>query len=516
MFTSRAAVARRIWVLAAAASTVYAQLPGSAPAGGAGRPLALPQSGRMNTAGSVSVQQSATPAGADTISTSVQPSGNLQGSVPGAAPPPGAVVLTLADAVRRGLQTNLGTIAAANASGQATAQRIQALSALLPNISAGLSETVSQVNLAAYGFKFNLPPGLNFSIPTVVGPFSYSQAQASLNQSVYDPVARRNWQALKSTEQATAMSAKDARELVVLAVAGSYLQAVATTARVESQRAQVANAQAVYDQAQIRKNAGTNSRIDVMRTLVELETQKQRLTVLESDVRKQKILLARAIGLPLDRDLTLSEPLAPGAVPLPDVAESIKRAQGNRSDLRAAEAQVAAASRALDAARAERLPSVSLSGDYGVLGPNPTQLHGVFAVTGSVNVPIWLGGRVKGDIAQAESTLHQRQAELADLHGQVEQEVRTSWIELQTALGQVALAQNNREYAAETLKEARDRFNLGVGTTVEVVQAQEQVAGAESDFVSSVLSLNTARLTLSRAMGEAETALPDLLKGSHP
>jgi outer membrane protein TolC len=522
--------ARSAFWIAAAASVCFAQ---TAPPAPAPRAISLPPTGRTGGAGSVSVQQSATPSGAETIGSSVQVGGNLRGSVPGEAsgegtitltlgrvpgetPPAGTITLTLADAVKRGLATNLGAITAANTNTLAAAQRIQALSALLPNISISAAETETQVNLAAFGFKFNLPPGLGFSIPSVVGPFRYSQAQASLSQAVFDPVARRNYQVTRELERAASLSAKDARELIVLAVAGSYLQTIAIAARIESQRAQVANAQAVYNQAEVRRSAGTNARIDVMRTLVELETQRQRLAALEADHRKQKLALARAIGLPLDRDFTLTEPLSSTAVPVPDAAASIQRAFQSRSDLRAAEAQVSAAERAVAAARAERLPSVTLSGDYGVLGPNPTQAHGVFAVTGSVNMPIFLGGRVKGDIQQAEAVLHQRQAELADQRGQVEQEVRAATIELETALGQVQLAQNNRSYAAETLREATDRFNLGVGTTVEVVQAQEQVASAEADLVSSTLALDLSRLSLSRAIGEAETALPDLLKVSHP
>jgi outer membrane protein TolC len=466
----------------------------------------------MNSTGSVAVEQTATPSGAETIGSSVQVSGNLRGSIPGAAPPPGVIALTLADAVKRGLEYNLGAITAANGNTAAAAQRIQALSALLPSISMGASVTGAQVNLSAYGFSFNVPPGSNFSVPSVVGPYSYSQAQVSVNMSVLDFVNRRNLQAARELEHSSQLSAKDARELIVLAVGGSYLQAIATAARIESQRAQVANAQAVYDQAVVRKDAGTNARIDVMRTLVELQTQKQRLNTLDSDFRKQKLSLARAIGLPLDRDVALSQPLSSASVPVPDAPEAIQRAFQHRSDLRAAEAQVRAAERVLAAARAERLPSLTFSGDYGVLGASPVSTHGVFTVTGAVNVPIWLGGRVKGDIQEAEASLHQRQAELADQRGQVEQDVRTSLIELQTAIGQVQLAQNNRDYAAETLREARDRFSLGVGTTVEVVQAQQQVAAAESDYVSSVLALNLARLTLARALGEAETALPDLLK----
>ena len=509
---------RAVWfaVLIPAASS---QLPAQVPSGGgapSARPVVLPQSGRTSPAGSVTVQQSTSPAGVDTVNTSVQAGGNIQGSVPGARPPEGPLPLTLGDAIKRGLETNLGVIAAGNASTAAAAERLQSLSALLPYVSLSAANVVSQTNLAAFGFKFNLPPGLNFAIPTVVGPYNYSQLTANVNESVWDPVARRNLRASREVERATGLSAKDARELVVMAVAGAYLQIVATGARIESQRAQVDNAQAVYHQAQVRKEAGTNARIDVMRTLVELQTQKQRLNSLEADLRKQKLSLARTIGLPLDRDFSLTEPLSPETIPIPDPATAVPQAFAHRADLQAAEAQVRAAEHAVEAARAQRLPSVSFSGDYGVLGPNPAQTHGVFTVSGSVNLPLFTGGRIRADVEQAEATLHQRQAELADQRGRVEQEVRTALIELETSEGQLQLAAANRDYAAETLRESRDRFNLGVANTVEVVQAQEQVAGAEADYVSSLFALDVARLSLSRAAGEAEAALPDLLKGKRP
>ncbi len=480
------------------------------------RPLSLPPGGDVSPAGLVSVQQSASAAVTSTVNTGLQISGNLQGSVPDSNWPAGPITLKLVDAVRRGLATNLGVISADNSSTTARAQRIQMLSAFLPNISANAAQSENQVNLAAYGFKFNLPPSLGFSIPSVVGPFGYSQLQGQLSQSVLDPVALQNWKASKELEAASRLSAKDARELVVLAVAGSYLQTVATAARIESQRAQVASAQAVYDQAQVRKAAGTNARIDVMRTLVELQTQKQRLNALESDWRKQKIALARAIGVPLDREITLAEPLAASDTGIPEAGAAIAQALQNRLDLQAATAQVRAAERALKAARDERLPSVAFNGDYGVSGPDPAHTHGVFSVTGAVNVPIWTGGRTQGDILQAEAELRQRRSELADQRGRVEQDVRTSLIELETAAGQMELSESNRTYAAETLREARDRIRLGVATTVEVVQAQEQVAAAESDYVSSLLSFDLARLSLARAVGDAEITVPDLLKGTHP
>ena len=497
-------------------------MPGQAPTMGTGasspsRVMPLSSSGRVIQPGTVAAQQSAAlGSGVGTVNSSIQVGGGFAGSVPDPEIPNGSIKLSLADAVRFGLVVNLGTITADDSVRAARAERLQQLSALLPNISANASETVTQVNLAAYGFQFKVPPGMNFSIPSVVGPFAYSSLQGALSQSVYDPVQRRNWHASQQTERAAVFSAKDARELLVLAVGGTYLQTLASMARVESQRAQVANAQAVYDQAVVRKAAGTNSKIDVMRSLVELETQRQRLSSLEADLQKQKIVLARTIGLPLDRELILSDSLSFSPAEVPAASTALEVAYKRRSDLRAAEAQVRAAEQTLSAAHAERLPSVSLDGNYGVLGPNPTSTHGVFAVTGSINVPIWQGGRVKGDIQQAEATLHQRQAELADQRGLIEQDVRTALIELQTDMGQVQLADNNRGYANETLSEARDRFGAGVANTVEVVQAQEQVASAENDYISSLFSFNLAKLSLARATGEAESDLPDLLKGNRP
>ena len=476
----------------------------------------LPQTGRQAPGGVVTQQEAAPSPGGNVVTSSIQIGGDFQGSVENNKLPPGAVTLTLADAVKLGLAANLGLFTSGDTARATRAERLRALSELLPAFSIDASETSTQINLAAFGFRFNLPPGSGFSIPTVVGPFEYFQLLGNLSQSIWDPVARRNWRASQESERASNLSARDARELVVLAVAGAYLQTVATDARAASQRAQVENAQAVYHQAEVRKEAGTNARIDVTRTLVELQSQQQRLTALQSDVRKQKLAFARLIGIPLGRTLVLSEPLSFNPPPVPETSSALQQAFDKRWDLKAAESQVRAAQMVLSAAHAERLPSASVSADYGVLGSSAVTNHGVYSVVGAVNVPVYQGGRVKADIIQAEATLHQRQAELADQRSQVEQDVRTALIELETAIGEVRLAENNRGFANETLREARDRFNAGVATTVEVVQAQEQVAGAESDYISGLFAYDLARISLSRAMGQAEADLPNLLSGAHP
>jgi outer membrane protein TolC len=476
----------------------------------------LPLSGGPAQWGSAQASQAVTPNGVSTVSSSVQVTGNLAGSIPSSDLPAGPIHLTVADAVRRAISSNLGPISAGNAQSAARAERLRALGNMLPSISVNASETVTQVNLAAYGLKIQPPPGSNFSIPTIVGPYSYSQLQGALSLSVFDLVQRRNYRSSKAAEQAAAFTVKDTREMLILAVAGTYLQTIALEARLRSQTAQVANAQAVYDQANTRKAAGTNAKIDVMRSLVELQTQQQRLHAVEGDLRKQKLALARLIGLPLDRELDLTESLTGNHADIPLPPASIQLAVQNRADLKALTAQVRTAELALSAAQAERYPTATVNGNYGVIGPNPASTHGVFAVTAGVSMNVWDGGRIKADIQQAETTLRQRQAELEEYRSRIESEVRTALIEFETAAGQLHLAATNRDYANETLTEARDRFGAGVATTVEVVQAQEQVSSAENDYVASLFSFDLAKLTLARATGQAETSLPDLLKRDNP
>jgi outer membrane protein TolC len=173
---------------------------------------------------------------------------------------------------------------------------------------------------------------------------------------------------------------------------------------------------------------------------------------------------------------------------------------------------VEAAAKAVAAARAERLPSAAVSGDYGVMGTNPSQSHGVFTVTGTLSIPLWQGGRTAGDIAQAEAALAQRQAELEDTRGQIESEVREAYFDLEAAASQVEVAQKNLQVAHETLEMTRARMEAGIINTVEVVQAQQTVSSAQLDLIDSVFAHNLAKLSLARALGNAADRIPNLLK----
>jgi outer membrane protein TolC len=486
------------------------------PPAGQGQPTRatqLPLSGRTGQSGSVTSTESPVPGtttSVNTINPTVQVQGPYAGSVEGKTPLSGK--LSLRDAVERGLQFNLGAVGITNGVRQAQGQNRVARSALLPNINGNLSETVEQLNLRASGLHFNTPAFAGFSIPSVVGPFNFFDLRASLSQSVVDMAARNNYRSAQENLSANQFSAKDARDLVVLAVGGAYLQVIAAAARVNSARAQVETANALYQQTSQQKSVGLVAQIDVNRSRVQLLTQQQRLASLQNDLAKQKINLARMTGLPPNDRYDLADDIPFLAAPAITMDDALKQAFSQRSDLKAAEAQVRAAERSRSAARAERLPSVSLSADYGVIGTNPSQAHGTFSVVGSVKFPIWQSGRIEGDIEQASAALAQRQAELQDLRGQVETDIRKAYLDLEAARSQVELATENLQVTNENLKLTRQRYDAGVSDNVEVVRSQESVAGAELDYINSVFAHNVAKLSLARAVGQAADNLTQFLQ----
>ena len=476
----------------------------------------LPLSGRAQGS-SVTIGQ--TTAGApgsgsvNTLNSTLQVQGNIQGSVPGndtVTQQP--LSLTLAQAVKRGLQFNLSAVVSSISQRVANAETLGARAQLLPDVNGNVREVAQQINLAAAGLRFSsIPtsPGQPpFSFPSIVGPYNYFDVRATLSQSVADLTRIHNYRSSKEIARASGMTVLDSRELIVLAVTGAYLQVIASQSRVDTARAQIATAQVSYTQAVDRNHSGLNARIDVNRSLVELQTQQQRLNSLLNDLAKQKIYFARLIGLPQAQSLVLTdtEPFRRTET-LPGVNQMILLAWERRPDVRAASAQVRAAEEARQAATSEYLPSLSLSADYGVIGVNPAQSHGTFSVAGSLQVPIFRSGRVNADVEQAAAALAQRRAELEDVRGRAEQDVRTAQLDLDTASEQIRLADSNRRLAADTLDQARDRFNAGLADTVELVQAQESVATAEQDYISAMYSYQLARAALARAVGGAEKSI---------
>jgi outer membrane protein TolC len=440
-----------------------------------------------------------------------QQSTPFQGSIPTGAVSPTPLALKLDDAIQRGLRTNLGLIDRETASQTARAERIRALSALLPQVTGTIGETVEQLNLKTLGLGSLSIPGLS-GFPAVVGPFSYTNGQANVTAPVFDWSLRKNLSSARANEAASKLSIQDARDLVVQAVANAYLLIIADSSRVDSIRAQVATAEALYNRAVDQKQAGVSPAIDVLRAQVELKTQQQRLLVQLNQFAKDKLTLGRVIGLPPGQTFYIADttPFTPYNGLTQE--QALRTALLQRADYQSASKLLESADEAVKAAQAEWYPTVDVNGYYGVTGPTIGNSHGVFLVTGSLNFNIFNGGRIHSDIEQARAARKQRSDELADLRAQIDYQVRTAFLDIQSAADQVEVAQSNVELAAQTLQQARDRFVAGVADTIEVVQAQESVATASDNLISASYAHNVAKASLARALGLAEQRIKNLIE----
>jgi outer membrane protein TolC len=299
---------------------------------------------------------------------------------------------------------------------------------------------------------------------------------------------------------------------VTQAVAAQYLLVIADASRVESINAQVATDEALYKKASDQHDAGTAPGIDVLRAQVQLKTEQQQLLAQRNQLEKDKLALGRVIGLAPGQVFSIADttPFAPLSGITQE--EAIQLALSQRPDYQSAKKQVEAAQQAVGAARAEWYPTVDLTGFYGDTGPTLANSHGVFTINGALNFNIFNGGRISADIEKARAALKQRSDDLADLGGQVEVQVRSAFLDLQSAADQVAVARDNLNLSNQTLDQARDRFTAGVTDTIEVVQAQGSVASANDNLIAALYAHNLAKVSLARALGLADQQIKKFIE----
>jgi outer membrane protein TolC len=427
----------------------------------------------------------------------------------GSAPPqqtasPEPVPLSLKDAVARGLQYNLGLLLQEASVTQARGERWRALEQLLPNLSSSLNDRQTVINLAVFGFKAD---------PSIIGPFNIFDARVALSQPLVDIQAINDYRASALNARAEAQGVKSARDLVVLVAVNLYLEAVTASSRIELAQAQRQTAEALFQQATDLKNSGIVAGVDVLRAQVQVQNQRQREIVATNDFAKAKLQLARAIGLPAGQSFTLTDKMP--YAPLPDVnlEDALKRAYESRADFLAARDRLAAAEATRRAASAVRLPTLRLDADYGTIGQTYSDAHPTYTVGATVHVPLFEAGHAQTRRLEADALLQRRRAELEDVRGQVDIQVRSAILDVNAAAQQLEAARTTVDLANQELEQARDRFAAGVASNIEVTQAQESVASASDTYLAALYAHNLAKASLARAVGTAETAIVQYLGG---
>ena len=449
------------------------------------------------------LQQLATPGG---VNLAAPKQGSFGGSLVEGNATDAVIDLSLDDAIARGLRQNLGLILQATAQQNAHGQQMEQLQNLLPTATGKASIEVEQIDLAAFGLKF---PGLN----PIIGPFQVEDFRAYLTQSLVNVPALENYIAAKHNFAAAKLTADDAREMVVLTVGNAYLLCIADAARITAVNAELATSKLSLDQATASHDAGVSPRLDVLRAQVDYQNEQQALISTNNQLAKDKLSLARAIGLPLDQAFRLSDTEPYTALDNLDPAAAFMQALKNRKDLAAANEQVAAAQAQMKAARGDQLPTVQFSGDFGDIGQTVDHSHGSYTATGSVSAPILQIAKTRGEEDIAGAQVAQASDKLADQVQQVNAEIRNSILDIQSAAKLVEAAKSNIDLANEALSEAQQRFQAGVSDNLPVSQAQASVEQANDQYIAALYQHNAAKLSLARALGVAQTNLKDYLGG---
>jgi outer membrane protein TolC len=485
--------------LALAATGVNAQQSTS------GIPLNQTSQGSSNLQQVQGVQQQLAQPGPP-VTPSNSPDQSFRGSLVSGKATADVLPLSLDDAIQRGLQNNLGLILQTSNVKGANGQRLQELQSLLPTVTGAASIEVEQVNLAAYGLKF---PGLN----PIIGPFQVVDFRAYLTQNLVNLQALQNYLAARHNFEASKLTAEDARELVVLTVGNAYLLALADEARIAAVQAEMATARVSLDQAIAAHEAGTSPRLDVLRAQVDYQNEQQQLIATSNNFEKDKLALARVIGLPLDQKFSLSDKQPFAALDTPDPEQAFQQALKQRKDLAAAAETVKSSEASSRAAFNQQLPVASFSGDFGDLGTTPSHSHSTYTATGQLSAPVLQIAKTRGDVQVADAQLEQNRAKLSDQIQQVNQDVRNAILDIQSAAKLIDATRSNVDLAREALLEAQERFKAGISDNLPVSQALTQDQQANDQYISALYQHNVAKLSLARALGVASTNYKDYLGG---
>ena len=415
--------------------------------------------------------------------------------------------LSLDEAIELGMKHNLQLELARQNQRMVHGEVLTVANNLLPSLTAKASTGTQEINLAAMGFKpaslegFGVPPGAFHEIVKV----STTSAQLDMNQQLFNVPAYYLYRAAQKADRVASMTELNAEGAVTIGVGSGYLLALADASQIENARALEKADEVVLRQATDMHNAGVGTNLDVLRARVQLQTQQQAVIRAENTFTKDKIALDRAMGLPADQELTLTDKSPYSEFAELPLADAMKLAFERRKDLLGLEAQLEVAERARKAVKYERLPSLSFNGHYGVLGETTGLYHGVFAAEGKLSVPIFEEGQLRGEREVADAQVNGLRQQIASLRVTIESQIRSAMLDVNSSAALVKVARSNVDLSTEELQQATDRFTAGVDDNLAVVQAQAALASAQSQLVGTLYRYNVSKLMLARNTGVVES-----------
>jgi outer membrane protein TolC len=393
--------------------------------------------------------------------------------------------LTLQDAIQKALVANLNVLVAGTRVDEAAGTRERRLAAaLLPRVTAQTYANVQNRDLRAFGLSL---PGI--PIPNVVGPFSNYDFRIYAQQNIVDLQSYRGLKASERALDAGKMDDQDARDLIVRAIAGLYLNAQSASARVEAAQSRVNDSNALFKLAKDKHDAGTATGVDVLRAQVQLANDRQAALVAENQYKQSLLVLARNLGMSPETPLE-SETLVSAALEA-------------RADYLSLDRQRQGLVEQQSANRARLYPKLSINGNIGEIGRSIGGVQPTGLIQGQIDFTVFDRDR-NGEAQELASRVKRVDDQIADLRRGIEEDISEALLNLDSAAQQVTVAREGQDLAQRELELSQDRFQSGTTNNVEVVTAQDELARAQENYILAVSSHVDAKFALARAMGNTE------------
>lgn len=411
--------------------------------------------------------------------------------------------LSLHDAIQAAIDNNVNVRLLRERIAAAQSAANMSLGALLPNVSGYATGRNQTVNLATFGIPQNALTSLGLP-GGVTQPFDVYDARASLVQNIFSLSLIQRWRAARTGVDVASLEAEVTKRDVMATTGLLYMEAIRAEAAVKARQADIELSQQLLKLAEDRKKAGVATGLDVTREEVQVENTRQRLLVAQNDQESAKLNVIRALGIDFDVQLILTDELTLVQVAHQSPTDALLVARENRTELKAQVTRQNLASLSLSSVTNERIPSLSLNGDYGWIGLKPEDAFATRSVGLMLSVPIFDGGQREGRISENRSRVRQESIRMKDVSDQITLEVRNALLTLDSSTQQVAVAKKGIELAMKELTFARDRFAAGLVTNIEVTNAQTSVARARDNLIEALFRFNASRINLARAKGELE------------
>lgn len=416
---------------------------------------------------------------------------------------PPELKLSLREAIQAAVDNNVNVRLLKERIAAAQAQANTSFGALLPNISGYASGRNQTVNLGAFGLPPDRLSGLGLR-RSVTDPFEVYDARATLVQNIFSLSLIQRWRAAKSGVDVASLEAEVTKRDVMATVGLLYIEALRADEAVKAREADIELAQQLVKLAKDRRAAGVATGLDVTREEVQLENDRQRLLVAQNEQESARLNLIRTLGIDFEVRLVLTDELKFISVVAQSPEQALSIAREQRLELRAQENRQKLAALSLSSVASERIPSLSLNGDYGWIGLKPEDALATRSIGLTFSIPIFDGGQREGRISETRSRVRQESIRMKDVSDQITLEVRNALLTLESSTQQVAVAEKGLELALKELTFARDRFTAGLTTNIEVTNAQTSVARARDNQIEALFRFNASRINLARAKGEIE------------